>query len=796
MGNTKSTKLKDLYSKNKIEVLQSENEKLVGAFKVIKVDSFKDELFILKVLDPRIYDQYADINEFVKKLSQPCPAIADFFFINSNAQNKELYDLLFEYGPTIDTSAIGEKELWALIAQIVQALGFMEDNLLHYPIMAKKYVLNFGKDKIKLLNPYCFPDFIKEALQIYLNPMNPISSRKKYQKLQIARNIKEFGILLVTLVTNASEYQLKTDVAYTAKTVDSLGTKFSKNFIALLKQILVSQSPPRTIHELKSHVQLLRLGLSEGNRLFNGVRGGNKNDLSINSKDHSTNKISDKDSQGQSKSEISIDNGKRVGLSPTRGGLRIFGDQNPNESLKHRAVTPTKTTGISALNEEPEKPKDESKTEEKPSTSKTSNPTMPSLYKSDPKKTQRKEVNLENFATFGHRTDSQSSVNKDSKKDRAVSAETNFQTEPRDLPIKPPNSTNSPQIPISKETFFKESQQIIDDKRSSANNVPLFTETQRMNFEFVNNTPSSVKNINEYLQAHDKNIQEQMVNSLNFFEEDLNKNPFFEDSSFVFKKNPKPEDLTRSPTNDQIKKNEPTSPITEKPSRPKSEEHKPKAEEISKVPQTEPVSQPAKQPPPQARIMKKVLLKWNINENRHIKFIEYDDGSVEEVKDENAESKQKNTNDRLQNGVKAPPEDKLSHMLRYEIGKNNPPLPPINAFDPKTSTQMNFILIPDSDQPAFLLFRSRPTNLNTRFNEIAAIVKKDHPACPSVYHNVEEEKRSIGYSNTKSVNELPPFNKPSQDIQKFPSTGNLGGHERSLTPTSLARDNSRIIRKN
>ena len=817
MGNTKSTKLKELYSKNKIEVLQSENEKLVGSFKVIKVDSFKDELFILKVLDPRIYDQYSDINEFVKKLSQPCPAIADFFFINSNAQNKELYDLLFEYGPTIDTSSVGEKELWGFISQIVEALGFMEENQLHYPILAKKYVLKFAKDKIKLLNPYCFPDFIKEVLQIYLNPMNPISSRKKYHKLQISRNIKEFGILLVTLVANASEYQLKTDVAYTTKTIDSLGTKFSKNFIGLLKQILVSQSPPKTIQELKAFIQSNKPGGNEGSRLFSGFRGGNKNDTSFTSKDLSTSKISDKEKLDESKPEISIENGKKVPLSPNTKGLRIFGDKKPADPLKHRAITPTKTTTISAQKKEPEKPKEEPKKEEEPLPVKTSNPKVPTLYKRDPKKAEKKEVNLENFATFGDRKDSKSSdtngkLNDGSValNDKAVVDEKNFQTEPKDLPtIKPPNSANIPQIPASKESFFKQSQDIIEGKRMSVNTVPLFTETQRLNFEFVNNTPSSVKNINEYLQTHDKNIQEQMVSSMNFFEDDLSKNPFFDDSNFVFKKNPKPEDLTKNPTNDQVPVKQPASPTPEKAQpakavepkpkieepKPKVEEPKPKLEESHQPPKPENPPQPVKQPPQQARIVKKVLLKWNINENRHIKFIEYDDGTIEEVKDENAENKQKNANDQQQNGVKAT-EDKPSHMLRYDIGKPNPPLPPTNAFDPKTSTQMNFILIPDTDQPAFLLFRSRPNNPNPKFIDIATVVNKGHPACPSVYHNVEEEKRPIVYSNAKSVNELPPNNKPNQDFLKFPSTGNLGGQERSLTPTSLARDNARIIRKN
>ncbi len=57
---------------------------------------------------------------------------------------------------------------------------FLEKSNLHYPILSKKYLIRKEKKLFKLMNPYCFPDYLKEVLLVYMNPMKPVSKRKEY----------------------------------------------------------------------------------------------------------------------------------------------------------------------------------------------------------------------------------------------------------------------------------------------------------------------------------------------------------------------------------------------------------------------------------------------------------------------------------------------------------------------------------------------------------------------------------------------------------------------------------------
>lgn len=262
MGNSKSTTLKELYGKQRYDVVQLENDKRIGAFKVIRFQGFRDELFILKVLDPNIYDEYADIAEFTKRLSQSCSSICDFYFIEINAQNNELYDLLYEFGTPFNECLTKEKHVWRFIDQTLQGLLFMESGGLHYPLVSKRYIVRIDKKTTKLINPYCFPDFIKEVLQIYLNPQNPVSNRRNYAMNQIANNVKDFGILLCAIVANVSEYELRSDPKYVVQFLEGLGKQYSLNYLNLIRFILLNPRPPRSFLEIRDFIQRIGGGSS------------------------------------------------------------------------------------------------------------------------------------------------------------------------------------------------------------------------------------------------------------------------------------------------------------------------------------------------------------------------------------------------------------------------------------------------------------------------------------------------------------------------------------------------------
>lgn len=356
MGNTKSSKLKELYAKNKFEELRAENDKHIGVFRVLKFPGFKDEMFVLKVLNPSLYDQYADIGEFQKKLSNPHPSICDFYFIETNAKSSDLYDMLYEFGTPFSECAAKETHLWIFVDQILEGLIFMESNGLHYPLVNKKYVVKLERKKVKLINPYCFPNFIKEVLEIYLNPNNPISKRKEYAKGQIVNNIKDFGILLCALAINCNEYQLRNDAKYASQLITSLEKKFSSNYIVLVKTILLSNKPPASFIEVKEVIQRnlsnsMKFGkrpsakekaLPEpgaiGSKIGQGfVKVGNdfppgndKMNTSSSNKLHSFS-ISEQDSLGSNQSITSKSSMNKSGSS--KGNLRIFDDEPSQTSI-------------------------------------------------------------------------------------------------------------------------------------------------------------------------------------------------------------------------------------------------------------------------------------------------------------------------------------------------------------------------------------------------------------------------------------------------------------------------------
>jgi hypothetical protein len=244
MGNAKSGQLKENYLRHKFDILQADSDKLIGAFKILKFPEVSQDVFILKILDPSIYDEYADIPEFTKKLSHSCPAICDFHFIEINATNNELYDLVYEYGSPFNFTLTKEEEIWQFIEQLLEGLTYLEAVGLHYPILHRKYIVIVDSQGIKLVNPYCFPDFIKEVLQIYLNPQNPVSNRKSYAQNQISRNIREFAVLVCSVVSDCDDYQLRTDPQYLGKLLEMISKNFSASLVSLIRSILASPRPP------------------------------------------------------------------------------------------------------------------------------------------------------------------------------------------------------------------------------------------------------------------------------------------------------------------------------------------------------------------------------------------------------------------------------------------------------------------------------------------------------------------------------------------------------------------------
>lgn len=258
MGNSRSNYFKDLFTRQQLQMLEVGNDNLLGSFNIVRLFSQPPVNGLLKVLDLRVYDEYTDITEAIRKLNQEHPQMSSLLFVCENKQNPELYNLAFEYGEPLNTYIYEEPLLWSYIEQVVEGLLFLEGQGYHYPALSKQYVLLTGKGTVKLLSPYAFSDFMREILQIYLNPQNPMSNRKSHFLMNIHRNIKELGITVATLVSNCNEYQLKTDPNYVNKVIDAIGTKFSKGLVGLIRALIQNNGQLKSIGEVKQLVYRMK----------------------------------------------------------------------------------------------------------------------------------------------------------------------------------------------------------------------------------------------------------------------------------------------------------------------------------------------------------------------------------------------------------------------------------------------------------------------------------------------------------------------------------------------------------
>jgi hypothetical protein len=610
----------------------------------------------------------------------------------------------------------------------------------------------------------------------------------------------------LTLITTVNEYNLKTDIPYANKMIESCSAKYSKNLINLLKSILTASSPLKTVKELKNCISSNKPGLIDTTKLFGVFKGSKKEEGS------STATLPTKQSETEkargSKSNYLLAMESKATPPLNSKTPKIFSTKsNPADALKHRSVTPTpprisrtSTLKDSQVISKPELPsgqgqEKDSKKKIVPPSSKKVPIKAPSLYKSEVKKSDKKKPSIDNFAslTSPQLQISQSQIDESSLLEDQYETNSMADTDPlRKDDLHVPNPTLLHHMNATKENFFSESQKNIDIKLSNLNNIPLFDENNNIGFQFVNSSHTNTQNINSYLKIHDKNVQEQLVSTLNFFDDDLSKNPFFEDANTFFNKPAHQADqLTQGAF--AKKKEEDSKKVNEIGSREPAMTH-PKNVTPPKV------DLPRKPTAPQ-KVIKRVVLKWMVNENKHVKFHEYDDGTTEEVKEESLEPKEGTSSnikpvstDGKQSLSK--PDDKPSHMLNYNINKNGPQPAFQNQFDPSAILSVNFILVQNNDQPALLLFRSKPVIPNMKFQELTHLVNKGNAAHPSMYHNVEDEMKAIVNPPSKSLNELPSNYNPNPprlpELQKPASTENVS---RNVLPTSLSNNTNKIIRK-
>lgn len=284
MGSAHSKVLKAAYNEGEFEEVISHSDASMGSYRIVKFHINDKELFLLKQLDPSQYDQYtSDVEEFGSKLCRNHPNICEFGFFEPNALDPNIYDLVFEFGDYINTHFQNEKVIWTFITHLLSGLIFLQEEGMHYPILRKRFtVYQSSASVFKLLNPYCFVKFVDNVLGIYLNTQVSTEEKQSFQSTNLQRNVKEFGIMVLSLIKNVEEasffknpssikpalMSLSIEHNYSQKLINFLSyaieNKSAMNFHDL-RRMLNNENPSSYFDNIDSNLQLAQALKREGN---------------------------------------------------------------------------------------------------------------------------------------------------------------------------------------------------------------------------------------------------------------------------------------------------------------------------------------------------------------------------------------------------------------------------------------------------------------------------------------------------------------------------------------------------
>ncbi len=205
--------MKELYRKGEFDVKLRTRHKDLGEYQVITFHGLQGH-FLRKTINPQDYDQYTNINEFVKHLQEKDEIICDFFFVEKNKQNRDNFDLIFEYGKQLPKKLQSNRQIWALINGVLQTLRRLEDKKMHYPCLKRHFIVETQPSIYKLMNPYSFQNYLKEVLQIYMNPMRSLSQKEEYFTQKLAMSVKQLGSMICCFLGSFDGNKLCVDRMY------------------------------------------------------------------------------------------------------------------------------------------------------------------------------------------------------------------------------------------------------------------------------------------------------------------------------------------------------------------------------------------------------------------------------------------------------------------------------------------------------------------------------------------------------------------------------------------------------
>lgn len=257
MGNTKSAVLKEQYEAREYRTIIQHTDHYIGPYQLIKFKTGSGILHLRSTLEPTKYDHYnCDYDLFSSKMSSVSRNICGFEFLNESAVQSQGYDLIFEFGNYINSQFYKEQTIWEFIDGMLEGLAFLQAEGLHYPILRKKYTTYVSDTRtFKLLNPFCFMEFVEKAIGVYFNCDVDLIEKADFSRQSINRNVKEFAIMVLALIKNVDESHFIRNPALIKPAIKSLRGVYSDELVNLLAYIIKSREVMNFI-DLRNFVDL------------------------------------------------------------------------------------------------------------------------------------------------------------------------------------------------------------------------------------------------------------------------------------------------------------------------------------------------------------------------------------------------------------------------------------------------------------------------------------------------------------------------------------------------------------
>lgn len=207
MGTNNSKILKTRFEKGYFKDCGTEsNINLRGVTNVlIEASNSQNYHCMVRKLDTEDYTQtLSKVDEFLEKMNNTSPFISSFFFITESKLKPNSFNLIFESGQR----NLKYRDILSNFTQVFEcllsALEFLEDIQLFHPLICLDSVMKVDNQsqKFKLVNQFCYSDFLNFITNIYLSNNKSQSDLKILLRKKRIKNLREFQDMVNQMINH------------------------------------------------------------------------------------------------------------------------------------------------------------------------------------------------------------------------------------------------------------------------------------------------------------------------------------------------------------------------------------------------------------------------------------------------------------------------------------------------------------------------------------------------------------------------------------------------------------------